>query len=178
MKTASFDQTKFDLYRHYIKELADFDPALSKYSDWEIKSWIICYMTDDNSCWLEIKNHSGEDIGFAIICNHDNIYDCHPDADYTIAQAYIKPEYRRRGLMTDCIIAYIHDHPGIYAYDVIKGNTGADRFWKNLFEKKLDAIQYKLPEVRPVQKSSVFDLHGYKVLDGKRWIRNEQSTNR
>lgn len=70
--------------------------------------------------------------GFLIIGESPN---CHPDCDYFICQAYIKPEHRRKGLMTETLRKFIKEHPGTYCLDVLYGNVYARSFWFKFFKR-------------------------------------------
>ena len=58
---------------------------------------------------------------------------CHPEADYSICEAYILPEYRKRGLMTAVVRSLVEDDPGRYSLLVLDGNKYAQAFWPKVF---------------------------------------------
>ena len=94
--------------------------------------------------WIWIQNAAqSETIGFLIIGTAPN---CHPDADFYVQEAYIKPECRTRGYMTKTVTSFIKAHRGVYCLFVLNNNKPAYRFWMNIFTK----MQYMECELRDV----------------------------
>lgn len=82
--------------------------------------------------WIDIEKDD-EPIGFLMIGTGEN---CHPDADYYIADAYIKPEYRRRGYMSGVLREVIDKHPGIYCLLILNENSIGKIFWYTFFRRE------------------------------------------
>ena len=151
------------LYREYIKELRVYAPEWLEPETFPIwEGTVKEYLSDPFSEWIHIKEQgSNEDIGFVIIARQGG--DCHPDANFTIAQSFVKKEYRNKGYMTEAIVKFAKKHKGIYCYDVLKGNNLADLFWETLFTEKLNAKRVYLPEVRGIMERKYLNLYGYRV---------------
>lgn len=88
--------------------------------------------------------------------------DCHPMADYTIAQLYVKPDFRRHGIAGDLVRNFVNSHGGTYAYDIINNNKPEEAFWKKLISENgwEDA---ELPEVRPEEVRPYWELHSFRA---------------
>ena len=96
----------------------------------------------EHAKWVDIRV-DGDVIGFFIIGTHEN---CHPSADYYIQEAYIKPEYRRRGYMSRSLGIYISHYPGVYCLLILNKNEVAHKFWPAMFEK-IGYVPYELEDV-------------------------------
>lgn len=123
---------KHRLYRDYCHELDGFRKAPLMADDAKIDEWCEEYIAGRDSTWLNIFAPDGKLAGFLIIGKAGN--EKHPDAAYGISQAYIAPEYRGQGLMTEAVNGYLKEHKGIYGLLVIKGNTYAYEFWEKTFK--------------------------------------------
>ena len=150
---------RFLLYEEYIKYLSQFDKDLKSMSEDTMAEIVADYSMDPDCDWIDIGG-SQDPIGFLVICNKEMTSECHPMADYQIAQAYIRGEYRRQGFMTKTVTEYINNHKGIYSFDVIKGNLTARAFWIDLFNK-MGAEMYPLAEIR--ENVECLELFGYSV---------------
>ena len=60
---------------------------------------------------------------------------CHPDADFFIQESYIKPKFRKQGLMTATVSKFIKEHEGVYCLFILNNNVNAYQFWHNIFPK-------------------------------------------
>lgn len=148
---------RFRLYRNYVKELSEYDRELAKYTKNEIDEWARRYMYDPYSAWIDIVVRD-DLVGFVIISSTDG--DCHPDCDFYINQAYIRPEYRNHGYMTGIVKNFINNNPGKYGYDVIVGNKKADRFWQDLFED-MGGIRVPLTRIRDTDIEKNLNVYCY-----------------
>ena len=98
------------------------------------------YVNTKNAKWINI--FSGDNLaGFLIIGRDSSEKDS--TADFSIAQAYIAPDYRRKGLMTKEASQYLYHHPGNVSLLVFEKNTYALRFWSWLFEEN-GYVNYKI----------------------------------
>lgn len=147
----------FHIYLEYMKELSIYDASVNDLTNDDIKNLIRFYESEPGVRWINIILGS-KLIGFLIIGFNGS--ECHPDADYTILQMYVKFEYRHLGLASEHVYNFLSSHPGIYALDVIKGNEPAEIFWKRIFET-IEAEPIVLKEVRP--NAEKLNLYGYKV---------------
>ena len=129
----SIYEKKHTLYRQYCEELDLFRPIPLAETDAVLDNWCDCYISATNCSWRNIFNEENELVGFLII-GKDGC-EKHPHADFGIAQAYVDPNYRKNGLMTQAVNEYIEKHKGIYSVLVIKQNEYALNFWNNLFTK-------------------------------------------
>ena len=132
---------KYTLYKEYCLSLGKYDKRLLTIDSDRI---VHEYYLDPRAEWIDIYDN-GEPVGFLIICLSGG--DCHPDADYCIAQAFILEEHRRKGLMFNTVSEFLQSHKGIYTLDVIQGNEQAEWFWDKVLEAN-NAEYIYLPEVR------------------------------
>ena len=147
----------FHIYLEYLHELAKYDSSVNELTHKDIKKLIRFYESESGVRWINIILGS-KLIGFLIIGFKGS--ECHPDADYTILQIYVKPDYRHSGLASEYVYEFISKHSGIYALDVIKGNEPAEQFWKHIFNT-IEATPIELKEVR--ENAKKLNLYGYKV---------------
>lgn len=96
----------------------------------------------DCTQWVDICDGNNL-IGFLIVGTAPN---CHPDADYYVEEAYVKPDYRRKGHMLHAFSEFERKHKGIYCLFVLNKNEGAKNFWKTTFAK-LGYLPYFLRDV-------------------------------
>lgn len=123
-----------DLYLDYCHELARIDPE--QFTDFTDEDAVeVAEDYEASAYWCDIIDEE-ELCGFVIFAVAP---ECHPDADYFIAQAFVSPAYRKKGLMTDAVKDFIKLHPGIYCALVIKDNKSANDFWQKLMK----SIGYK-----------------------------------
>jgi predicted acetyltransferase len=68
----------------------------------------------------------GADAGFALVRRH-------PATDFReMAEFYIAPDYRRRGLGREAAHALFARHPGWWHLQILDSNTGAQAFWRGV----------------------------------------------
>ena len=138
----SMYEDKHALYRMYVSELEAVSDVKIFRSDDEIRRTADHYINSEHARWMNIlavddaagKSHLA---GFLIICRKP---ECHEHADYFVAQAYIEPRYRGRGLMASRLDEYLEGHQGVYCMLVYKHNTNAKSFWEHYF---VDRAGYK-----------------------------------
>ena len=149
------------LWNQYIHEQAQYDPDLLKESEERLDNWAFKYMSHHE--WIDIfADDDPYPVGFVVIANKRCIEHCHPYYDWFICQAYIKPEYRQKGLMTDAIMEFINERKGLYGFDVFKKNEYANKFWKYLF-KKINGIPVDIPRVRSEKDEVKVNMYAYIV---------------
>ena len=94
--------------------------------------------------WNDIENDKGDLIGFLVTSVPP---ECHPDADYHIAQAYVKPEYRKQGYMTKAVHKQLKAFKGIWCLLILKDNEYAHQFWRKTFESAGYKWTFLMPAV-------------------------------
>ena len=121
----SLYEKKHALYRKYVEELDKFRKKPLRLSEKECRQ--IC---DD------YIQSSGELVGFVIIGK--NYPEKHRDSLRSVSQAYVLPQYRKRGLMTAVMSDYLTRprHKGVYSLLVLEGNRYAAGFWRRFFRKE------------------------------------------
>lgn len=149
---------RLELYNHYITELSAYNPELAKEKNSTINGWATSYIKEGN--WIDIVGDSGQLCGFLIISSLPE--DCHPDCDWYICQAYVIPEYREQGFMTNAVFKFIRNNPGIYGFDILRGNDYAEKFWLNIF-KKIRAEKVELSRLRANSLEDNLELYGFLV---------------
>lgn len=120
---------RFLLFSSYMEELSLYDPEIRNMTPEAFTDWFNEYLSDDY-CFTDIVV-DGRVVGFVIISAPGSSK--YAGCDYHIAQTYIRPEYRRRGLMTKTMVDIFSKNKGSYCYEVLAGNDGAKAFWDKLF---------------------------------------------
>ena len=122
-------ETKLKYFEHYCMEMNAFrGEDIMSFKKAKIAAEY--YVNSEQSKWINV--FCGEElIGFLIIGKRGR--EKHPDADYSIAQAYITPPFRHLGMMTKAVSDYLARHPGTWSLKVQKGNDYALKYWEWLF---------------------------------------------
>lgn len=138
---------RFALFHEYMRYLHEDCLGTNTPSPIDLAHLFKDYTTDTkHSLWLDIyptENEPQVPIGFLVIGFPPN---CHPNANYYIQEAYIRPEYRQRGYMRATVTSFLVSHPGTYCLFVIRGNEKAYLFWKHIFQENQYITCY-LPDV-------------------------------
>lgn len=77
--------------------------------------------------WLDIRDGKG----FVIIAKGKG-YMTKMDCQYYIGDVYLKPEYRRQGIMTKVFKELFAENPGKYGLYIMDNNKVAHSFWSKL----------------------------------------------
>ena len=128
-------ETKQMMYNKYFRELEQYMDDSAKIKgipDEHIK--LICdeYINSPNVSWKNIFNDKNEIVGFLLMGK--DYEDDYIQSDYFILEAYVLPEWRRKGLMSERMKRYINNHPGKYAALIYTKNKNAATFWNHIFE--------------------------------------------
>lgn len=118
------------LYLAYLAELDTFRMTPRPESHEVQQQWFYDYSDNKDCQWHDIYVNDCL-VGFLITSSI--LPNCHPDADYSICEAYVMPEYRQKGLMSNLVQRFTSEHPGIYCLLVLEGNQYAQHFWNHLF---------------------------------------------
>lgn len=130
MDNIDVDRVRFAMFCDYLNELQCMK-GLQPLGALKLGELYTSYARSKNSVWGDIYAEGGETVvGFLIIGHSPN---CHPDADFYIEEAYIKPEYRRQGYMSAAVSRFISEHQGTYCLFILNNNTAAQHFWPKLF---------------------------------------------
>ena len=119
---------RIKIFKNYADELSSIAGELL-FTPQEAEKTVVDYSLRDWYEWHDICDN-GKEVGFIIIATAPQ---CHSMADFYIANAYVKPEYRKKGLAEKCLKNILDQHPGRYCYNVIKKNKKADEIWKKIF---------------------------------------------
>ena len=139
-------EEKHALYKKYLDELDSFRSRPLHISDRECREICDDYIMSEKSSWHNITDpESGAIVGFVIFGKE--YPEKHPDSLRSIAQAYVLPEYRRRGLMSAVVSDYMTRKRGVFSLLVVNGNEYAAGFWKRFFEKN----GYTAAQLSPVK---------------------------
>lgn len=133
----SIYEEKHALYQKYIRELDTFRETPIQMPENEVRKICDEYINASNSSWKNIHDPvSKKLVGFVIIGKE--FPEKHPDSLRSVAQAYVLPEFRKKGLMTAVMSKYMEksNHKGIYSLLILKGNEYAKGFWKRFFERE------------------------------------------
>lgn len=131
----SIYEEKHALYKKYIRELDTFREFPVQMPENDIRKICDEYIQARNSSWHNIYDPESKTlVGFVIIGKE--FPEKHPDSMRSVAQAYVLPKYRRKGLMTSVMADYMTRHEGVYSLLILEGNEYAKGFWKKFFEKE------------------------------------------
>lgn len=86
-------------------------------------------LEDENNFWVPVTR-GRKTVGFFTMCAAPN---CHPDTDYFLRDAYVRPQYREQGAMKKAVLRWLKLHPGKYNVIVVKGNYPAYNCWQQVF---------------------------------------------
>ena len=125
-----FDR-RHELYAEYCGELNSFrGENETPVGMFEMYENCEEYFKAPDCTWHDVFM-DGQIIGFIIVGHHAPY--AHPSSDYSICEAYIRPEYRKRGLMTSVVRSVVEDCPGRYSLLVLDNNQYAKAFWNKVF---------------------------------------------
>ena len=129
----SLFEDKHSLFWAYVQELNTFRPGKEETEE-EAREVCDRYISSPDCTWKNIfAPDTDELVGFLILGKGGK--EKHPDSGRAIAEAYVAPEYRGKGLMRACFLDYLNRHRCVYSLLVLKNNEKALEYWKNLFEE-------------------------------------------
>lgn len=151
-------ETRFiEMYTNYCKELGQYFTATRPMFLYEMKDTAIEYLNDPFSEIVYAEDRAG----FMIISKPGG--DCHPMADYTVSQLYVRPAFRRRGIASKLVSDFVAAHPGTYALDVLDKNSAAKSFWaKTILDNGWERVV--LSETRTEKTVPECTLYGFRTL--------------
>lgn len=167
MKTLLVEK-RLELFTSYIQELYQMEEIKIPDID-DIKDRFDGIHSNPFMKWKDIypDGHSANaknapddalPIGFIVIGQYP---ECHPDADIYIAEVYLKPEYRRKHIMSDVVNGLVTLCGGSYCLFIASKNNVAKQFWFKVFDE-LGYEQFTLSK-KPVSKPNTnFILYGFK----------------
>ncbi len=124
----------FCLYQDYIKELWQYTNTDTAKEKLQLPVWLF-----DLTYNKEIRSHTlyngTKIIGFLFIKELKLKDQERLKSNWYINGAYILPEYRRGGLMSDLLDSVLEKDADIYLH-ILRGNTAAKDFWKSYFHKR------------------------------------------
>lgn len=155
-------EEKHALYQQYIRELDTFRETPIQMPENEVRKICDEYINASNSSWKNIHDPvSKKLVGFVIIGKE--FPEKHPDSLCSVAQAYVLPEFRKKGFMTAVMADYMTGHKGIYSLLIMEENEYAKGFWKRFFKKE----GYKEVPLEPAPGGyKGAQLYGYAPKDG------------
>ena len=153
------------LFFAYMNELYNIE-GLALLSEQEMKNIFDEIVNNRYLKWIDIfpDSHKTNEskytipIGFIVIGEYP---ECHPDTDYYIAEAYIKPDYRRQHIMSEIVIDYIKTYGGKYSLFIASKNDTAKQFWQKVFERA-NYTSLLLSEEPIREPNAHFIQYGYK----------------
>ena len=129
----SLFEDKHRLFWAYVQELNTFRPG-NEETEEEAREVCDRYISSPDCTWKNIfAPDTQELVGFLILGKAGK--EKHPDSERAIAEAYVAPEYRGKGLMRECFLDYKSRHRCVYSLLVLKNNEKALEYWKKLFEE-------------------------------------------
>lgn len=144
------------LYLEYKKEIDDIQGVPY---DTDIYANDLLDFLDGQNEWIPVVYHE-EEVGFVCMCAHPC---CHPDTEWFLREAYVRPEYRRKGLMQKTILKWLKKHPGRYCLFILDDNDVAQKCWHNVFQRAgyIPMNLRELPELNDI----TVKLYGFQPID-------------
>lgn len=130
--------------RYISEELAHYDDELAKMTDEQIRDWLLGELLPSGTRIFPIFADEKE-IGFVILGLKGQ--NCHPLCDAFIIHAYVLPEFRKIGYMSNTLHSIFKEYKGVFCYDVLNRNETGKHFWGS-FVKKNNFPVIDLEEVR------------------------------
>lgn len=129
---------RINMYRDYCNELQQYD---ADPTPWDMRQALGCcenYMRDKAFEWVDIYQ-DGVLCGFLVIG-----YDLpnHGEGVY-ICEAYVKPGYRRNGLMSEAVRSKLRSKRGKIYLSIFDKNVYAQEFWGALLRDCRAGMMYQ-----------------------------------
>lgn len=116
-----------EMFLDYKRELC----AMDGFDDLADPLWT--YLADFNlfnshkdAEWIPIK-HDGKEVGFLVALSGELVHN--DTLDYYLWDAYVRPQYRRLGLMKQAVDNYVRNHQGVYGLVMMDINEWSHKFW-------------------------------------------------
>ena len=163
------------LYRLYSEELRKYRTVSSdEFPDTRdfdsFRAWYKNFLCSDSLLrWHAIRksNLEGCEVGFLIVQPRLKESGVLVDADNYIVEAFVAPEYRRKGYMSRALAKACRRYPGAWCLHVYKKNHSAQNAWKQMFSE----LGYVAYEIDDPYKNSVeaedFYFLGFKPERGR-----------
>ena len=148
-----------NLFQQYLSELDTYRIVPRPEPQSVQKKWFDEYWNDKGCKWHDIIVND-QLVGFLI--TSDWLPNCHPDADYAICEAYVLPDYRHQGLMSDYVKQFVCENRGVYCLLVIHGNVYGKQFWMKLF-RNLSAKDVMLSDSAVISNGEHLCLLAFQV---------------
>jgi predicted acetyltransferase len=126
IKVASVDERP--MLRSYLDEYLS---ELRRYGDVGVGYPYFNAYWQDESRWPYSIHESGQLAGFAFV---NSVSLSGRDTDFSLAEFYIVPEARRRGIGRDAANVVLSAHRGTWELRVMCRNTPAQKFWPSAIE--------------------------------------------
>ena len=121
------------LYLEYLSDVDDQTNNQYKKSLKERVEHLESFLSTPNIYWLDLfYKDSPDPVGF-VVYGKENM--CHPDADIMIYDAFVKHEFRRKGVMTRAFDTLCKDKR--VCMFINNANTCARKFWVGLMLRRL-----------------------------------------
>ena len=130
-------------YRKYMRELSDIQGITYDHNEAD-QLYEELLDNDHWDFWVPVT-HGRKVVGFFTMCPAPH---CHPDVDYFLRDAYVRPQYRRLGAMQKAVTRWLQLYPGRYNLLVLKSNKPAYLCWLKVFEE----AGYEPMELRPLEE--------------------------
>lgn len=114
-------------YRKYVRELDEIQGITY---DHHVADKLYEELLEDTwNFWIPVTQ-GRKVVGFFTMCSKPN---CHPDADYFLRDAYVRPQYRGNGAMKKAVMRWLKLYPGKYNVIVLNKNYPAYNCWQKVF---------------------------------------------
>ena len=162
------DYARYLLFYRYCQEMTKIGELPFFDTQEEQEEAARSFIESPYALWIDLYD---EDliVGFLIIEFGENT---HPMTDYYIAQAYVTPEHRGKGIMKNAVQNFIKEHGGDYVLFVLLKNPNAEAFWRKIFAEMGYEENAKLPVLKGTLDENVAKQIGFwnrqnKILEKK-----------
>lgn len=114
-------------YRKYMREIDGMQGI--RYDHTVADKYYEELLEDQWNFWVPVTQ-GRKVVGFFTMCSAPN---CHPDTDYFLRDAYVRPQYRGNGDMKKALMRWLKLYPGKYNVIVHNNNYPAYHCWQKIF---------------------------------------------
>ena len=128
---------RVEMYLEYKRELCALIGGESTITEQDAENDVYYATHSEDAKWIAVEDNN-EEIGFIILGFGRNLMRGagEPTVDYFIQETYIRPEYRRKGIMTKEVEKLLDQHKGIYGLYILSKNKPALAFWHTIIKDR------------------------------------------
>lgn len=141
-------------YRKYMRELNEMQGIT--YDHTIADQFYEELLEDTWNFWVPVTQ-GRKVVGFFTMCAAPN---CHPDANYFLRDAYVRPQYRGNGAMKKALMRWLKLYPGKYNVIVHNNNYPAYHCWQKIFAEA-GYEQFELRKLEEFEEVAGITMFGF-----------------